>query len=219
MSFVAAHSRSVRRWLAIAAVPSVILGLAVASAGPAAAATTPPVFCSDGTCVPGPAPIEVLGVSVPQTPICYDGYCVPQYWYNPTSTITNDGLYQLFPLSYSEANTASTSTVFTNTYTISATLQASVNVSIPISEAEIAGGNVALDPGAQAQIGAMDAVACTVNIPPDSIGTVYPGILYTTTSGTIYHLSYTGQITSQPAEATVPNDWGCTNSVTPITNS
>jgi hypothetical protein len=218
MSFVAARSRSARRWLAIAAVPGVILGLAVASAGPAAAAT-PPVFCSDGTCVPGPAPIEVLGVSIPQTPICYDGYCVPQYWYNPTSVITNDGLYQLFPVSYSEANTASTSTVFTNTYTISATLTASLNVSIPLSEAEIAGGSVALDPGAQAQVGAMDAVACTVNIPPDSIGTVSPGILYTTTSGTIYHLSYTGEITSQPATATVPNDWGCANSVTPITNS
>lgn len=218
MSFIAARSRSARRWLAIAAVPGIILALAVTGARPAAAAT-PPVFCSDGTCVPGPAPIDVLGVSVPQTPICADGYCIPQYWYVPARILTNDGLYQLFPLSYSEANTADTATVFTNTYTISANLTASLNVSIPISDAEIAGGNVTLDPGAQAEVGAMDAVACTVNIPAGSIGTVYPGILYTTTSGTVYHLSLTGQITSQPAEATVPNDWGCTNSVTPIINS
>jgi hypothetical protein len=219
MSFITARSRSARRWLAIAAVPGVILGLSVAGAGPAAAATTPPVFCSDGTCVPGPAPIDVLGVYVPQTPICAYGICIPQYWYVPSRIVTNDGLYQLFPFSHSEANTAGTSTVFTDTYTISASLTASLNVSIALSAAEIAGGSVALDPGAEAKVGAMDAVACTVNIPPDSIGTVYPGILYTTTSGTVYHLSITGEITSQPAEATVPDDWGCTNSVTPIINS
>ncbi len=120
----------------------------------------------------------MLGVSVPQTPICADGLCVPQSWYVADIILTNDGLYQLFPLSYSEANTTDTSTVFTNTYTISATLTASLNVSIPLRAAEIAGGSVTLDPGAQAQVGAIDAVACTVNIPPNSIGILYPGILY-----------------------------------------
>jgi hypothetical protein len=218
MSFITARSRSARRWLAIAAVPGVILALAVAGARPAAAAT-PPVFCSNGACVPGPAPITVLGVSIPQTPICAEGVCIPDAWYVPARIVSNDRLYQLFPFSHSEANTAGTSTVFTDTYTISATLTASLNVNIPVSGAEIAAGNVTLDPGAQAKIGAMDAVACTVNIPPDSIGTVYPGILYTITSGTVYHLSFTGQITSQPAEATIPDDWGCTNRITPIINS
>lgn len=179
---------------------------------------TPQTFCSDGTCVPGPPPACSSGYCIPQTPVDIFGSWIPQSWYVATSVITNEGLYQLGnpvlgvnPTPVDNPNCVTLSQAVTGTLT--ATLQGTFGVSNP---ADISGAVAQIQPGVQASVGYTYTFSGSAPCPAETNTTIYFGINYVETTGTVYSLSAAGQITSQPGViAKAPTGWAYYTQYTP----
>lgn len=175
-------------------------------------------FCSDGTCVPGPPPACSSGYCIPQTPVSLFGSWIPQSWYIATSVITNEGLYQLGspvvgdnPTPVDNPNCVNLSQTVSGTLT--ATLQGTFGIDNP---ADISGAVAEIQPGVSASVGYSYTFAGSAPCPPQTNTTVYFGINYVETTGTVYSLSASGQITSQPGViAKAPTGWAYYTQFTP----
>lgn len=175
-------------------------------------------FCSDGTCVPGPPPACSSGYCIPQTPVSIFGSWIPQSWYIATSVITNEGLYQLGtpvvgdnPTPVDNANCVSLSQA------VNGSLTASLNGTFGVDDpADISGAVAEIQPGVSATVGYTWTFSGSAPCPPETNTTVYFGINYVETSGTVYSLSVSGQITSQSGViAKVPVGWAYYTQFTP----
>jgi hypothetical protein len=178
-------------------------------------------FCSDGTCVPGPPPACGYGYCIPQTPVCYDGGCIPHSWYVATSLVTNGGLYQLGAAA-PYVNTTSVTQSESETLTISGSLSASLNGTFGVSGEAVSGAVAQIEPGVSASVSGSYTVSGTLNVPPVSVGYLYYGIVYAQTSGTVYSVSASGQISTVATKviATAPVNWGFLGEAEPyVSNS
>lgn len=178
-------------------------------------------FCSDGTCVPGPPPACYEGYCIPQTPLCADGLCIPMAWYVAGDVKTNGGLYQL-GAAVPYVNTTSVTQSESRTLTITGSLTATLNGTFGVSGEAVSGAVAQVQPGVQASISGSYAVAGMLNVPPDSVGLLYYGIVYVQTSGTVYSVSASGKIATVATNvvATAPVNWGWLGMVEPyVSNS
>lgn len=175
-------------------------------------------FCSDGTCVPGPPPACSSGYCIPQTPVAAFGGWVPQSWYIATSVITNEGLFRFgTPVQGDNPtpvdNPSCVSIAQTVNGSASATLQGTFGVDNP---ADISGAVAEIQPGVSASVGYSYTFTGSAPCPPETNTTIYFGIGYVQTNGTVYSLSASGQITSQPnVVATAPTGWAYYTQYTP----
>lgn len=177
-------------------------------------------FCSDGTCVPGPPPACSSGYCIPQTPVSIFGAWIPQSWYVATSVITNEGLYQLgHPVVGDNPTPVDNPTCVSIAQTVSGTLAASLNGNFGVDgpgPAGISGAVAEIQPGVTATVGYSYAFTGSAPCPAETNTTVYFGINYVETTGTVYSLSTTGQITSQSGViAKVPTGFAYYTQYTP----
>jgi hypothetical protein len=177
-------------------------------------------FCSQSTCVPGPPPACDDGYCIPQTPLCDDGYCVPQTWYVANSLITNGGLDEL-GAAEPYVNTTTVSQSESEGFTVTGTLTASLNGTFGVSGDSVGGAVAQIQPGATGSVSGSKTVTGTLNVPPDSVGDLYFGIVYDQTSGTVYSLSASGQITTVATNvvATAPVNFGWLGTTEPYTGT
>ena len=201
---------------------SLVAGAGLAAASPASAASAAPTgavtivsppppdnclygdctqqtFCSNGTCVPGPPPACSSGYCIPQTPVSIFGVWIPQSWYVATSVITNEGLYQLgHPVVGDNPTPVDNPTCVSIAQTISGTLTATLQGNFGVDgPAAISGAVAEIQPGVTASVGYTYTFTGSAPCPAETNTTVYFGINYVETTGTVYSLSSTGQITSQ----------------------
>jgi len=200
---------------------SLVTGAGLVAASPASAASAPPgtvtvvsppppdnclygdctqqTFCSNGTCVPGPPPACSSGYCIPQTPVSIFGVWIPQSWYVATSVITNEGLYQLgHPVVGDNPTPVDNPTCVSIAQTISGTLTATLQGNFGVDgPAAISGAVAEIQPGVTASVGYTYTFTGSAPCPAETNTTVYFGINYVETTGTVYSLSSTGQITSQ----------------------
>jgi hypothetical protein len=130
-------------------------------------------------------------------------------WYVANSLLTNGGLYQLGAAA-PYVNTTSINQSESRSMTISGTLTATLNGTFGVSGEEVNGAVLQVQPGVQASVGGSFTVAGTLNVPPDSVGLLYYGIVYVQTSGTVYSLGVSGKISTVATKvvATAPVNWG-----------
>lgn len=175
-------------------------------------------FCSDGTCVPGPPPACLSGYCVPQTPVKLFGSWIPQSWYVAKRVITNEGLYQFgTPVVGDNPTPVDNPFCVTLSQTVygsaTATLQGTFGVDNP---AVIDGAVAEIQPGVSATVGYSYTFSGSAPCPPETNTTVYFGINYVETTGTVYSLSSSGHITSQSdVVAKVPTGWAYYTQYTP----
>lgn len=179
-------------------------------------------FCSDGTCVPGPPPACSSGYCIPQTPVSAFGVWVPQSWYVATSVITNEGLYRFgTPVVGDNPTSVDNPFCLSLAQTVSGSATASLQGSFGIDNpADISGAVAEIQPGVSASVGYSYTFTGSAPCPPETNTTIYFGIGYVQTSGTVYSLSASGQITSQTGVvATAPTGWAYYTQYTPaVTN-
>jgi hypothetical protein len=234
-----------RRIVAAAVVVGLSMGAGLVAASPASAASaaasgavtvvSPPpaniclygdctqqTFCSHGTCVPGPPPACVSGYCIPQTPVSVFGSWIPQAWYVATSVTTNEGLYRIGNPVVGDNptpvdNPSCVNLAQTVSGTLTATLQGTFGVHDP---AAISGAVAEIQPGVSASVGYTYTFSGSAPCPPETNTTIYFGIGYVQTTGTVYSLSVSGQITSQSGVvATVPTGWAYYTQYTPAVYS
>lgn len=177
---------------------------------------TPHTFCSDTVCVPGPPPACAGGYCIPQTPICDYGYCIPQTWYVATSVVTNGGLYRI-GTTFSDINTTTVTQSASESYEVSGSLTASINGTFGVGGEQVNGAVIQIEPGLKGQVTGSKTIDGSISVPPHSIGTLYFGIRYTKTSGTVYSVNTTGHITTVATGvvATDPRGWGYLQTIQP----
>jgi hypothetical protein len=178
---------------------------------------TQQTFCANGTCVPGPPPACASGYCIPQTPVNVLGVWVPQSWYIATSLITNEGLYRLgTPVVGDNPTSVDNPSCISLAQTVTGTLTASLQGTFGIDAAETSGAVAEIQPGVSASVGYSYTFSGSAPCPPETNATIYFGIGYVQTSGTVYSLAASGQITSQSGVvATVPTGWAYYTQYTP----
>jgi len=218
---------------------SLVTGAGLVAASPASAASAPAgtvtvvsppppnnclygdctqqTFCSDGTCVPGPPPACSSGYCIPQTPVSIFGAWIPQSWYVATSVITNEGLYQLgHPVVGANPTPVDNPNCVSLAQTVSGTLTASLQGTFGVDGPAVEGGVAEIQPGVTASVGYSYTFAGSAPCPAETNTTVYFGINYVETTGTVYSLSSSGQITSHPGViATAPTGFAYYTQYTP----
>jgi hypothetical protein len=174
-------------------------------------------FCSDGTCVPGPPPACSSGYCIPQTPVSAFGAWIPQSWYVATSVITNEGLFRIGnPVVGDNPTTVDNPTCISLAQTVTGSATASLQGTFGIDQADVAGAVAEIQPGVSASVGYSYTFSGSAPCPAETNTTIYFGIGYVQTTGTVYSLSASGQITSQSGVvATAPTGWAYYTQYTP----
>jgi hypothetical protein len=179
-------------------------------------------FCSDGICVPGPPPACSSGYCIPQTPVSAFGVWIPQSWYVATNVITNEGLFQFgTPVVGDNPTTVDNPTCVSLAQTVTGSATASLQGTFGIDNpAAISGAVAEIQPGVSASVGYSYTFSGSAPCPPETNTTIYFGIGYIRTTGTVYSLSASGQITSQSnVVATAPTGWAYYTQYTPAVYS
>ena len=138
------------------------------------------------------------------------GVWVPQSWYVATSVITNEGLFRFGnPVGADNPTPVDDPSCVSLAQTVSgnasATLQGTFGVDSP---AAVAGAVAEIQPGVSASVGYSYTFSGSAPCPAETNTTIYFGIGYVQTTGTVYSLSASGQITSQSdVVATAPTGW------------
>jgi hypothetical protein len=175
-------------------------------------------FCSNGTCVPGPPPACSSGYCIPQTPIGGPGLWIPQSWYIATNVLTNEGLFRLgTPVIGDNPTPVDNPNCVNLSQTVSGSLTAKLDGNFGVSDPSAISGAVAeVQPGVSATVGYSYTFGGSAPCPAQTNTTIYFGIGYVQTTGTVYSLSASGQITSQSeVTATVPTGWAYYTQFTP----
>jgi hypothetical protein len=146
------------------------------------------------------------------------GLWVPQSWYAATSVITNEGLFRLGPPVVGDnPTTVDNPSCVSLAQTVSGSATASLKGTFGVDDpAAISGAVAEIQPSVSASVGYSYTFNGSAPCPPETNTTIYFGIGYVQTTGTIYSLSASGQITSQSGVvATVPTGWAYYTQYTP----
>jgi hypothetical protein len=179
---------------------------------------TQQTFCSNGTCVPGPPPACSSGYCIPQAPVNVFGVWVPQTWYIATSVITNEGLFRFGnPVTGDNPTQVDNPGCISLSQTVSGSATASLNGTFGVhNPADISGAIAEIQPGVSASVGYSYTFGGSAPCPPETNTTIYFGIGYVQTNGTVYSLNASGQITSRSGVvATAPTSWAYYTQYTP----